>query len=149
MNIKNFYYNGKLFATAYHRVVIGGQGAYIEFDPSHITVKLKCAPNQEYRYTEKYANCKYYWLCPEDDPSIKVYHQKGTVNYADYQIGRMYVDPNLLTWDTDDGIDLFAEVGNKPGRRYPAHYPEAMDRYIEINGTLDLIELDDLPDFLR
>ena len=48
----------------------------------------------------------YWWLVPETDPETKVYFQKKTVKYADYKIGKYYVDPYLLK-DFKDPEQLF------------------------------------------
>lgn len=103
-----------IFALAYNRVVIGGQGAYIEFEESHIAPVLVTKPGQEYRGTEKYKYCKYFHLMPHPryGKEIKVYHQRGQVNYADYKVGKYYVSVDELEWDAD--IKLYAETSMVP-----------------------------------
>lgn len=85
---------GNKISNGYNRVVIGDYGAFIEIDLAHmLTVNLKVKPGQEYRYTEKYKNVKYYWLCLKDNEDIKIYYQKNTVTYADYKVGMFYISP--------------------------------------------------------
>jgi hypothetical protein len=96
----NITVNGKVIANNYHRVVIGGQGPYIELSKEHFTVPLHCAPDQEYRGKGKYAHCKYLWLMPEGMPHIKVYHQRRLVDYADYKVGMYYISPDQVEFDS-------------------------------------------------
>jgi len=103
--------SGILFANDYIRVVIGGQGTYIEFEQKQIVVELETEPGQEYRGVGKYTNCKYFWLRPLGDSSMKVYLQRGLVSYADYKVGKYYVSPDQLDWD---GSSLYAEQSNFP-----------------------------------
>lgn len=116
----NFYTKkGTLFATGYTRVVIGGQGPYIEFEPKVIAANFMTKPGQEYRGFGKYDACKYFWLCPVGEEDVKVYHQRGLVTYADYKVGYYYVSPDQLDWD---GSALYAEQGSKPGEARPTEY---------------------------
>jgi hypothetical protein len=104
--------SGTVFANDYNRVVIGGQGPYIEFEQKHIVCELETEPGQEYRGTGKYIYAKYYWLRPLGDSSVKVYLQRHGVSYADYKTGKYYVTPDQLEWgDTE----LYAEKGHQPG----------------------------------
>ena len=85
------------FADAYTRVVVGDYGAYIEFgiedcDPDKLIVQ----PGQEYRMNNPYYRdkVKYDWLTVKGSAcSPKIYHQKRTVSYADYNVGMYYIDP--------------------------------------------------------
>lgn len=117
MKMKFYTPNGTLFADSYQRVVIGGKGAYIEFSEKDIKVPLITKKGQEYRGTRGYSFCKYFWLRPEKE-DIKVYHQRGTVTYADYKVGYYYVSPDDLNWDGE----LYAEKGNQPGEAIPTTY---------------------------
>lgn len=117
-NYTNFFIGNQIFARSYQRVVIGGQGAYIEFDPQDILVRTECCSGQEYRYSPKYNNCKYYWLCPEGHPQIKLYYQRRIVSYADYKVGKVYVDPKQLDWSGP----LYAEKSFKPGQGETCSY---------------------------
>ena len=103
--------DGTLFANDYNRVVIGGQGPYIEFSKEHIVCELETEPGQEYRGKGKYAHCKYFWGRPKGRSIAKVYLQRSTVNYADYRPGMYYVSPDDLTFPSP----LYAEVTPKPG----------------------------------
>lgn len=81
-----------LLSNGYNRIVIGDYGAYIEISDSQINKNnIICPTEQKYRYSEKYKNCKYYWLSLDDNSKIKIYYQKNTVTYADYKIGYYYV----------------------------------------------------------
>jgi len=86
--------DGTLIAIGYDRVVIGDYGAFIEINKDQL-VKLNVvvAEGQEYRYEAKYDKCKYYWLTATDNSDIKIYHQRLTVDYADYKKDKYYVSP--------------------------------------------------------
>ena len=93
-DINMFTLEGTAIAKGYDRVVIGDYGAFIEIDEKDMLLEnIKIRRGQEYRYEERYKTCKYYWLTAKDDSDIKIYHQKGTVSYADYLIGKFYVSP--------------------------------------------------------
>lgn len=86
---------GTILAKRYNRIVVGDYGAFIEYDredavlPNYIT-----KPGQEYRETDpKYKdNVKYLWLTVAgEEDEVKIYLQKKTVTYADYQPGKYYV----------------------------------------------------------
>lgn len=99
-----------LIANGYSRIVIGGRGPYIEFLSDQICHDHIYVPNdQKHRigndaffYDEYRSHC---------ESNVKIYHQKNTVGYADYVVGRWYVDPNLLcTLDHDKLLlDLYDE----------------------------------------
>ena len=82
--------DGVLLCYNYDRIVIGDYGAFIEF--SKPALPLECMPGQEYRmYDDRYKNkVKYDWLTTEKHIS-KIYHQKRTVSYADYKVGKYYI----------------------------------------------------------
>lgn len=87
---------GTLLCSGYRRIVIGDYGAFVEIDSSQINAEvLRCQPGEEYRYTdERFAkNCKYLWLTAKDLSHCKIYHQKKTVDYADYLPEMYYVSP--------------------------------------------------------
>lgn len=110
--------SGTVFARNYNRVVIGGQGPYIEFESEHIVCQLETEPGQEYRGKGKYTYVKYLWYRPIGDSSVKVYHQQRGVDYADYQVDKFYVSPNDLEFEGT----LYAEQGNAPGIRNATTY---------------------------
>lgn len=88
--------NGTLLAIGYNRVVIGGYGAFVEFDKTQVISRnIKVKAGQEYRYSdERYSkNVKYLWLTAKDNSDCKIYFQKKTVNYADYKEGMFYISP--------------------------------------------------------
>jgi len=121
MNLKEIRIKGTkiVLANSYQRVVVGGQGSYVEFTLDDLVIDLKCKPGQEYRFTEAYSNCKYYWLMPEGFPWVKVYHQRGLVSYADYRIGRVYISPDHLDFEGQ----LYAEFNDQPGKGKEGLYP--------------------------
>ena len=87
---------GTFLCSGYRRIVIGDYGAFVEIAPSQINTEvLRCQPGEEYRYTdERFAkNCKYLWLTTKDLSYCKIYHQKKTVEYADYLPDMYYVSP--------------------------------------------------------
>lgn len=80
---------GTKLCESYDRIVIGDYGAFIEF--SKPACRLVIEKGQEYRLTEQFKNVKYNWVTIPDGSHIKIYHQRGTVTYADYQVGKFYV----------------------------------------------------------
>ena len=86
---KLFTMNGTLLCNNYNRIVIGDYGAFIEF--SKPASKIVIEKGQEYRLTEQYKNVKYNWVTINDGSHIKIYHQRKTVTYADYLVGKFYV----------------------------------------------------------
>lgn len=80
---------GTKLCENYDRIVIGDYGAFIEF--SKPASRLVIEKGQEYRLTEQFKYVKYNWVTVPDGSHIKIYHQRGTVTYADYQIGKFYV----------------------------------------------------------
>ncbi len=109
-----------VFAISYNRVVIGGQGAYIEFEKEHIILELITRPGQEYRGKGNYQTCKYFWLTPREK-DLKVYLQRGKVSYADYKIGKYYVSP----LDLDFSGSLYAEKSDQPGTGVKTTYDQS------------------------
>jgi len=79
-----------LLAKEYNRIVIGDYGAYIECLPNQIQlINIKNKFSSELKRPVKYI-----WMVPKDGTNIKIYFQQGTVSYADYVVGRYYLDPN-------------------------------------------------------
>lgn len=88
--------DGTLLCTRFDRIVIGDYGAFLEISPEYMVKEnLKCKQGQEYRMNDpKYKdNVKYDWLTPKDESDCKIYHQKKTVSYADYQPLKYYISP--------------------------------------------------------
>lgn len=84
--------NGTLICTSFDRVVIGDYGAYIEFSSNQANKDAYIiAPGQEYRLSPRYSNVKYIWLTIDDESEVKIYYQRNTVKYADYQPNKYYV----------------------------------------------------------
>lgn len=83
---------GTVLLQEYDRIVVGDYGAFIEF--TRPASPLIVEKGQSYRQQPRYKNnVKYDWLTLQDDSHIKVYHQKRTVKYADYLVGKYYVSP--------------------------------------------------------
>lgn len=83
-----------LIAVGYNKIVVGDYGAFIEIDKKDLVFgNIKVKEGQEYRFEEKYKSCKYYWLTAKDNSNIKVYHQKHCVDYARYEVDKIYVSP--------------------------------------------------------
>ena len=72
---------GNLITDKYNRIVVGDYGAFVEFEKP--TAKVVVKSGEEYRLTNNY-QVKYEWLTIPDGSDIKIYHQKHTVDYADY-----------------------------------------------------------------
>lgn len=116
--IKFYTKNGLLLATGYKRIVIGGRGAYIEFDPSQIA--------HDNIYVPKYAEHKlennlsyYHEYRSKDECDVKLYDQKLRVSYADYKVGMWYISPNVVKTDEFEDLlplyqDSIVEASDEP-----------------------------------
>jgi hypothetical protein len=91
---------GLHIATGYIRIVIGGRGPYIEFNPDQVVLdnlhipedkKWKLNPKLRQRYPIDYFDWR-----TNDKANVKFYDQLKTVDYADYKIGMMYAGPFKL-----------------------------------------------------
>ncbi len=71
-------------------IVIGAHGPYVEFDESDALFDMYIPASETWRQDEKYS-VKYDHLQPVARDE-KVYRQRGTVAYADYSIGKYYID---------------------------------------------------------
>ncbi len=88
--------SGIVVATGFSRIVHGGRGAYVEFSDKQINqVNLEIPPDQLWRLNKEYTDKIYYTEWRTKD-KIKVYHQKRTVDYADYKPGMWYISPRDL-----------------------------------------------------
>jgi len=91
--------NGNIFAKSFERVVHGGQGDYIELTYDQIIPELLYKFDKSkfnINNVDKDIDIFYYWLCPKDEYNIKVYYQLGSVDYADYKVGKFYISPDLI-----------------------------------------------------
>jgi hypothetical protein len=82
--------DGKPFLCAYNRITIGAHGAYVEFQDEHLLTELEIPESEQWRLDQKY-NVKYKHFTPVGRCD-KVYRQMRTVDYADYVVGRYYID---------------------------------------------------------
>jgi hypothetical protein len=95
--------SGTLVATGFVRVVLGSRGPYVEFDDLQLVLSNLAVPeSQKHRLG---SSAFYYdeWRTV-DDASVKFYHQKSVVDYADYRPGMWYASPFDLY--LDDGKPL-------------------------------------------
>lgn len=87
--------NGYRLAQGYNRVVFGGRGAYVEFQPRHIFhTNIHIPENQLFRLSDP--RIYYIEFRSGDESNVKVYYQMRTVAYADYKIGMFYICPTQL-----------------------------------------------------
>jgi len=94
-----FLKDGSLFAKNYDRVVVGDYGPYMEIDPSDLVGRLTVKKGQEWRLKPNLENRKCFPLKYEyfeTQLGNMVYKQRGTVKYADYQVGKYYICPGLI-----------------------------------------------------
>lgn len=76
------------------RVVVGAHGPYVEFDVENSMFKMYVPDDQRWRLSGGY-NCKYVHKQPIGR-NEKIYLQMGLVGYADYLVGKHYIDLYLL-----------------------------------------------------
>lgn len=87
--------DGLLLANGYTRVVIGGRGPYIEFETENIVQKnIHIPKHAEYKLKQSLAY--YHEYRSNDDCFVKLYFQRMGVSYADYKIGKWYIDPEKV-----------------------------------------------------
>lgn len=81
--------------------MIGGRGPYVEFNPGHVILANLHVPEDKRWKLRPYARGKFDYIewRTNDDANVKIYEQLRTVDYADYRVGLIYVDP----------LDLFVE----------------------------------------
>lgn len=108
-----FSFKGVEIAHNYNRIVYGDHGPYLEFEPIHVVCELV----NKFPGTQK-PGIYFVWMHPKGMPDLKVYHQARTVahiknapiredgkpssfnrseGYADYKVGKIYIDPFKLT----------------------------------------------------
>ena len=93
--------NGQIIAEGYVRIVIGGRGPYIEFEPWMIyRNSIRMPEEEEYRLNDP--NVYYLEYRSIDISNVKVYAQLKPVDYADYLPGKCYISPFDLK--TKNGI---------------------------------------------
>lgn len=78
---------GTTLCRKYDRIVVGDYGAYVEIATCHINgmALLDRFPGKPSRVI------KYIWKQTNDRERTRVYHQVGTVEYADYKPGFYYI----------------------------------------------------------
>jgi hypothetical protein len=91
--------SGVRLTKGYRRVVIGERGPYVEFGASQLRAAVAVPEDQLWRITSDKAF--YLHFEPSDEPGLKIYWQKRTVDYADYRPNCYYVSP----------FDLRNEIG--------------------------------------
>ena len=91
---------GTLLANNYNRVVIGERGPYVEFNSDQIIIdNFIVRQNDKWRFK---SDCFYIEYHSNDESSVKLYHQRKLVDYADYIVGLYYITP----------VDLYFETGH-------------------------------------
>jgi len=100
---------GLLVGIGYVRVVTSTRGTFIEFTEDQIWVENLYIPYYaKYRLTSKNVYYIEYRTIKDD---VMVYYQIKKVSFADYKVGRYYIDPkNLLVNGEDIKIDLMKEI---------------------------------------
>jgi len=102
LDLQSPFYIGKTkIAEIGSRVVVGDYGAYLEL----------CSVIEDSLFP-KFArdlrpNMKYRWMCARGYPQSKIYYQLRTVDYADYVVGRWYVNPEDVN---QDGVETLPGV---------------------------------------
>ena len=90
--------DGLLVAIGYTRVVIGGRGPYIEFEDKHIVKDNFHIPKHaEYKLSQSMSY--YHEYRSNDGCFVKAYYQQMGVSYADYKVGKWYIDPEKVKTD--------------------------------------------------
>jgi hypothetical protein len=91
--------SGQVIAIGFNRIVYGGRGAYVEFlDEQIIKNSLEITSGSEWRLDNTHpaeSKCYFELYSPKGE-KIRIYHQKRTVDYADYIVGRWYISPKCL-----------------------------------------------------
>jgi hypothetical protein len=91
-----YFLDGTLFAEDFIRIVHGGRGDYMELEKEQIKVNLISKYGQPLpSHVPNGEDFFYYYLIPEGRDE-KVYWQVKKVSYADYKVGRYYIDPKLV-----------------------------------------------------
>ena len=115
---------GLLLAKGYNRIVIGGRGPYIEFESSHIIMDNIFVPDHAKHKLEN--SLTYYHEYRSLDKScVKLYFQKMEVSYADYIIGKWYIDPMCLK--TDEYNDLLLPLYSEETKESSVKPPTLFD----------------------
>ncbi len=84
-------HSGEVIATENIRVVHGERGSYVEFSDGQMVMdNLHIPADQQWRQDAKY-NYVFYDEWRTNTENVKVYHQRKSVGYADYQVGMWYV----------------------------------------------------------
>jgi ribosomal protein S18 acetylase RimI-like enzyme len=121
--------NGKILSIGYERVVYGDHGPYIEFTTEQINWEV-------FVHHQIKGPASYYHEHYNIDKRVMLYNQFKTVHnipnppegkysfnnnrsegYADYNIGRLYLDPDdLVIMKIDNLIEIFNQVRDIPYR---------------------------------
>lgn len=81
-------------SVGYERIVIGERGPYIEFERFRIKFSNIYMPEHKiWKLQSKYKDVVDYFEWRTRVDYVKIYEQKKTVDYADYLIGKFYIDP--------------------------------------------------------
>jgi len=102
---------GTLIASGYERIVIGGRGPYMEFNTGQIDHSIIYVP-QFAQHKLDMSLTYYHEYRTRDSCNVKIYYQKMAVQYADYKVGKWYIDPLLLK--TDEFEELLGPLYEEP-----------------------------------
>ena len=90
--------SGLQIANGFTRVVFGGRGAYVEFTSDQLVQNAVHLPSDQlWRRSRNWRSKVFYEEYRSHCPTnAKLYFQRKTVTYADYQVGFFYVAPTDL-----------------------------------------------------
>ena len=125
-NINFYTMNGLILAKGYSRIVIGGRGPYIEFEDSSIVKEnIYVPPHAQHKL--KNTLSYYHEYRSRDGSWAKLYFQRMEVSYADYKIGKWYIDPIIVK--TDEFEDLLL----------PMYYQEEIKEEVKKPNIFDTL----------
>ena len=94
---------GLKVASGYSRIVVGKRGPYVEFSDGQLSLDNFYVPeDQEWRF---HSLNSFYEEYRTKQDNVKIYHQRKTVDYADYRIGMWYISPFDLNSENGSLID--------------------------------------------
>lgn len=107
ININLFTEFNEKVASGYRRIVIGERGPYVELES--LTAQLFIPKSEEYRLKSDVVYYVHYRVASK--ALVKVYYQKKSVGYADYQIGMYYISPlDLFTEDRKPAMSFYPKL---------------------------------------
>ena len=107
-----------LLAKGYNRIVIGGRGPYIEFSTFQIVMDNIYIPNHA-KHKLQESLSYYHEYRSKDQSYVKLYFQRIGVSYADYKVGKWYIDPMCLKTNEHDSLLLPLYIENPTKEELP------------------------------